>query len=94
MKKIKSIKQLKAEKKRLIERQAELEKAIKYDWRDVKESLTPTNVAGQAFSKMFEEKDKQNGNSFIADSIAQIAAGIAKKLAEKAEGKISSWFKK
>jgi hypothetical protein len=94
MKKIKSIKQLKAEKERLIERQAELEKAIKYDWRDVKESLTPTNVAGQAFSKIFEEKDKQNGNTFIADGIAQVAAGFVKKLVEKAEGKFSSWFKK
>ena len=94
MKKIKSIKQLKAEKKRLTERQAELKKAIKYDWRDVKESLTPTNVAGQAFSKIFEEKDKLNGNTFIADSIAQIAAGIVRKLAGKAEEKIGSWFKK
>ncbi len=94
MKKIKSIKQLKAEKKRLIERQAELEKATKYDWRDVKESLSPGNVAGQAFSKMFEEKGKQNGNTFIADGIAQVVAGFVKQLVEKAQGKFGSWFKK
>ena len=54
MKKIKNIQQLNAEKKQLAQRKVELEKAIKYDWRDVKESLKPGNVAVQVFSKLAE----------------------------------------
>ena len=50
MKKFKNAKQLKQEKNRLKMRQAELEKAIKYDWRDVKSSLTPKNIAGQVMA--------------------------------------------
>ena len=93
MKKIKSIKQLKAAKKQLKHRQAELEKAIKYDWRDLKENLKPKNVAGQMFSKVFEGDEKQNGHSFVSDSVSEIASILARKLVEKAEDKIGQWFK-
>lgn len=45
MKKISSIKQLEEEKQKLFRRQLELEKVIKYDWRDVKESFNPLHIA-------------------------------------------------
>ena len=92
MKKIKIIRQLKSVKKQLKQRQTELEKAIKYDWRDLKESLAPRKVAGQVFSKVFDKKESYNGNSFIAETVSQLAATLAKRVVEKAEEKIGKWF--
>jgi len=94
VKKIKNIQQLNAEKKQLAQRKVELEKAIKYDWRDVKESLKPGNVAGQVFSKLAEGKQEEEGNSFFADALAKMAARFTGKMAEKAENKIGKWFKR
>ena len=94
MKKIKSIRQLKAEKKKLKERRAELEKAIKYDWRDLKESLRPKNVAGQVISNLFDGREKQNGHTYITDKVSEMATKFAWKMVEKAKNKIGKWFKK
>jgi cell division septum initiation protein DivIVA len=94
MKRIKSIKQLTIEKKLLRQRRDELEKAIKYDWRDVKESIRPKNVSEQFFSKMFDGKGKQQGDSLVAEGISQATATFAKKLVGKAEGRIGKWLRK
>jgi hypothetical protein len=59
MNRINSTKQLKFEKKKLKQRQGELEKAIRYDWKDVKETMKPQNLAGQAFSGIFDGKDTE-----------------------------------
>lgn len=84
MKKIKSIKQLKAEKERLRQRKTELEKAIQYDWRDVKDSLR------------FRDKDeaKENNADFIAEGLSFLAAKFARKAVTKAEEKVTAWFRK
>lgn len=74
MKKIKNIQELQAEKKKLEERQAELEKAIKYDWRDVKESLKPGNIAGQFFSGFFKRKEKTEQRSFFGGILSKLSA--------------------
>jgi hypothetical protein len=92
MKKIKSIKHLRAEKRRLQQRQAELEKAIQYDWRDLKESLKPRKAAEEFFSKMFNEKEDKNGSGFFADGVSWLAAKLARKMAERAEEKLGTWF--
>lgn len=93
MKKIKSIKHLNAERKRLEERKAELEKAIRYDWRDVKDSLKPGNIAGQVFASACK-KENASGNDSISEGIARIVAGFTKKMVEKAERKFGTWFGK
>jgi hypothetical protein len=94
MKKISSIQQLKAAKAQILQRRAELEKAIRYDWRDLKESLKPRNMAEQVFGKSFRERDeKQNGQTDFSEGVAAFAAAFARKLAAKAEEKISHWFK-
>lgn len=93
MKKINSIKHLNAEKKRLEIRKAELEKAIRYDWRDVKDSLRPGNIARQVFSSGCNKEDT-TGNDSISEGIARIVAGFTKKMVEKAEKKFGSWFGK
>lgn len=93
MHKIQSIKQLKARQKKLEQRKAELEKAIRYDWLDVKESIRPKNVAGQLFASMFE-KEKVNGESSLAETLSQLAAVVTKIGVEKAEEKVSEWMSK
>ncbi len=92
--KFKSIKHLNAEKKRLQQRRDELEKAIKYDWRDLKDSLRPRNVANQVFSKVFDGKKAEDGSDYLADKLSGFAASITRKIVEKLEDKIGHWFKK
>lgn len=89
MKKIKSMQQLKAEKKMLAKRRTELEKAIHYDWLDVKKSLQPKNLAGNMLSSI-TNKEQLSSASFLS-SLAASAAGNAVK---KAEEKLIKWLKK
>ncbi len=94
MKKINSIKHLKAEKKRLADRRAELEKAMKYDWRDVKDSMKPMNLASQFLSGFTKPTENAGGRTFIADSLSVLAARLVKGVVGRAEGKIGSLFKR
>ena len=95
MKKIKNIRQLAAEKKRLALRQTELEKAIKYDWRDVKESMTPQNIGGKFLGSFFgKAEEKESTGGILAESLAQLASGITKKTVQKAEEKFKHWLNK
>lgn len=89
MKKIKNMQQLKAEKKMLVKRRAELEKAIHYDWLDVKKSLQPKHLAGNMLSSI-TNKEQLSSDSFLS-SLAARAAGNAVK---KAEEKLMKWLKK
>jgi len=93
MHKIRSIQQLKARQKKLEQRKLELEKAIRYDWLDVKESLKPRNVAGQVFTHIFE-KEQQNSESSLANTLSQLAAVLTKIGVEKAEEKVAEWMSK
>lgn len=94
MKKIKNIQQLKSVKKKLAQRRAELEKAIRYDWLDVKQSLQPGNMGQSILNSVLKGKTEKTGNGFVAESISQIAAGITRDAVMKAEEKIRRWFKK
>ena len=96
MKTFKNSEQVREEKKRLKLRRAELEKAIRYDWRDVKDSLRPSNIAGQVFSGVKTEKETEGRTE--AGILSEIAAKFASKLAARAEDKIMArigkWIKK
>ncbi len=94
MKKIRNIQQLKAETKRLEQRRAELEKAIRYDWRDVKDSLRPRKLAGDAFSSFFADSERKNGHSVFSEGIAELVSTFARNMAEKAAEKFGKWYKK
>ena len=94
MKKIENIKQLEAEKKRLRQREVELEALINYHWCELKNSLKPKGIVGLVFSKVFGRNGKLNGSILIVNGITQIATKFAKKIVENAEEKISNWFKK
>lgn len=94
MKKINNIKELAAEKKRLGQRKAELEKAMHYDWRDFKDSLRPGNIAGQVFSKMFgKTKEQEKAESADPGFVSAFVEKISSMLAGKAEEKLKGWFK-
>jgi len=94
MKKIREIKQLKARKEQLEKRRLELEKAIKYDWRDVKESIKPANVSEQVLSKIFDDKAREHKDSAVAETISDTVASFTKKMVAKAETKMGKWLKR
>lgn len=60
---------------------------------DVKESIRPKNVAGQLFASMFE-KEKENGESPLAETLSQLAAVLTKIGVAKAEEKVAEWMHK
>ena len=91
MNKIRSIKQLKARQKKLQQRKTELEKAIRYDWLDVKESIKPKNVAGQVFAHIFNNQ-QPNEDSSLANTLSQLAAVLTKIAVKKAEEKVTEFM--
>lgn len=93
MNKIRSIKSLNAEKKRLEQRRLELEKAIGYDWRDVKQSMRPGNAAGQLCTHLFE-KEQTNTCHSGSNTLSQLASVLTKMGIEKAEEKTVEWLVK
>lgn len=93
MKKIKNIKQLKAETRRLEQRRQELEKAIKYDWRDVKDSSRPINLADNAISHFLKEKGNRKGHTFLSEGLAQLVSTFTRNMVNKAQLKFGKWYK-
>jgi hypothetical protein len=87
MKKIKTIKQLVAEKSQLHQRRSELAKAIKYDWRDLTDSLKPSNVSMQVLSKVFEKNENRTGSSYGFKRFVGSISGNIKKWLDKTRKK-------
>ena len=96
MKKIKSKKQLRAEKKRIKIRQAELEKKIRVQWNELKESLRPVNVAKETFRKVVQNKTEENpeDESVFKSTIKYGISLLTKKFSDKAGAKFEWLFKK
>lgn len=95
MKKIKSIHQLKAEKKRIKQQQAELEKKIRGNWVDLKESLKPANFAKETYSKIINDKAETNlnGGNFFKSTLNYGITLLAKKITDKAGEKLNNLFR-
>lgn len=89
MKKIKNMSHLKAQKKKLQQRQKELEKAISYDWRDLKESFKPKNVAAQVILSALKADINENNPDILAETLSILAAKFTKTAVEQAE----EWLK-
>ncbi|UEG50721.1 hypothetical protein LK994_04440 [Ferruginibacter lapsinanis] len=94
MEKINSIQELKNKKEQLAQRKIELEKAIKYDWRDVKEAAAPVKIAGQMISKLFSKKEKEEKSTLFADGVSSILSVFAGKMVDKAGAMMGKWFTK
>lgn len=96
MKPIKNIKQLQAEKKRIKHEQQDLENKIRVNWKEVKESLRPGNIAKDAIGSIFKNKTAENMNddNILKSSFTYGVSLLAKKFAEKAGEKLGKVFRK
>jgi hypothetical protein len=96
MKKIKSIKQLPAEKKRIKLREEELEKKIRGNWNELKETLKPASIAKETFNNAMKHKTENNvnGESVFKSTFTYGMSLLAKKFADKAEAGLNKFFKK
>jgi hypothetical protein len=96
MKKINSKKQLRAEKKRIRIRRQELEKKIRNQWNELKESLRPVNVAKETFREVLQNKTGKNleDESIIKSTIKYGISLLTKRFTDKAGEKFEWLFKK
>lgn len=96
MKKIRSIKQLKAEKQRMKQCQSALEEKIKTDWKAVKESLRPVNIAKDAIDSVLKAKTERDaGEDSIFKSAFKYGINVlTNKISEKAHEKLERLLKK
>jgi hypothetical protein len=96
MKKIKSIEQLKAEKKRIKQRQTELENKIHVNWKELKEQLSPVNMAKDNIISILRKKvpPVQGDGGLVKSALSYGITLLAEKLAEKADEKLSKIFRK
>lgn len=90
MKRIKNIEQLRAEKRKLQQRQALLELKIQDNWNDVKDTLRPANLVRETFSKVLLSKPVAMiaGNGLLKGALAFGVSLLASKIAEKGAGKL------
>jgi cell division septum initiation protein DivIVA len=96
MKKIKSIKQLQAEKKRIKQQLEQLEKQAQTNWNDLKESLRPANLAADTLNKIIKNKTAENlnDNSILKNSFTYGVTLLAQKFADKVGDKLSKLLHK
>ena len=95
MKKIKSTKQLKYQKKLIKQRQAELEEKIRNNWKELKEDLRPLNIAKDALSSVIKRKTEGNlyGDGFVRNAITYGVTVLANKFLNKAGDKLGRRFR-
>lgn len=94
MKKIKSIKHLRAEKRKLQKQKSVLEEKIKISWGDMKRNF----IYGKPQNKFSGEKHsihEENGrDSFFEELFTFLAGQFVHKMAGKAEEKLGEWLRK
>ena len=95
MKKIKSIKHLHAEKKRIHQHQEMLEMKIRNNWTELKLCLTPYHLAGEAINYILKNKTAENLNSdsILKNTFTYGITLLANKLINNAGEKMSKVFK-
>ena len=96
MKTIRSIRQLKLEKKRIHLERDELENKIRRNWGDLKENLKPATIAKDTLNSFIQNKtaQKQKEDGILKSAINYGLALLAKKFTDKAGNKLSSIFNK
>lgn len=96
MKKINSIKQLQAEKKRIEQHREQLENKIADNWNELKTNLKPTNLVKDAFSSVLKKKEREShaNGSIVKTTLSYAASLLAKRVADKAGRKLSRFYKR
>ncbi|UEG49214.1 hypothetical protein LK994_11290 [Ferruginibacter lapsinanis] len=90
MKKIKSIKHLQKEKRRLLLRQLELEEELQYNWDQFKDCLHPVSIAKDLFNTAFTQKPEEGLSirSIVKNAFVFGVSFLAKKMANKFDEKL------
>jgi hypothetical protein len=96
MKKIKTIKELQAERRKVTLYQRELENEMYKNWNELKGSFNLLSVAKDTFSKVlkFKTAEKLDGESVLKNTVAFGFSLLAAKVAKKTGEKLSGMFKK
>ena len=96
MKKIKNIKQLRAEKIRIKQQQLEIEEKLRLSWKDLKEFARPGNIARDAIGSIFRKKtsETQPENKLLDTALNVGLAFLTGTLTEKVVQKIRRVFTK
>lgn len=96
MKKIKSIEQLQAEKDRIAQQQQDISNKIGSNWKDLKESLRPVNIAKDIFSSVLKSRAENNLNdgNVLKNTFNYGLSLLAKKIAEKLGSKFGNFSEK
>lgn len=93
MKKIKNIRQLTKERKRLLQREKELMGQIGSGWEELKNDLRPRSLAGEQLKKCCGPGNGKSKDENIFKSTLSVAVSLlARKLAKRAEEKIDKFF--
>lgn len=93
MNKINNLKQLNDQQKILVQRKAELEKAIRYDWMDLKKGLRPKTIMEKLFQEKESTEHTQHKNRFVTELLSALLSRLVSKMSAKPEGKTSNRFK-
>jgi len=96
MKRIRNMKQLREEKKRLQQREKELERQISKSWRHLKETLRPEVILNNTIREKVEEREKVNlnGDSILQTAISYGAGLLAGKLAKMVVEKLGGFLRR
>lgn len=94
MKKIKSIKQLRAEKNRIEYERLEIEKKMSANWSELKETAKPANIAREAIGSIFRKKTTEGQpENKLLNTAVNIGLGLlAGNLTERALQKLGNIF--
>lgn len=94
MKKIKSIKQLKAEKERINRHLEDLESRMYRQWNELKHNLTPSGLIKDTFKSAFTNKAESsfNGENIAKAALAFGVSMLVNRFAKKAGKKFSTLF--
>jgi hypothetical protein len=96
MKKIKSIKQLRAQKEQMKNRREELEYRMQRQWKELKQDLKPSSIIRDTIGAILKKKAEAGfiGGGLLKSAFTYGVSLLAGKLADKARAKYSTELKK
>lgn len=96
MKKIKSIKQLKAEKQRINQHLEVLENKMHDHWNELKHNLKPVSLIKDSFSSLLKKKPEINftGENILKGTLALGVSLLVNRMVKNAGKKFSGLFQK
>lgn len=96
MNKIRSIKQLEAEKKRIKQQREKLEDKLRSEWNELKDCLKPVNIAKDTLGSILKNRTESNfeDEHILKTSFTYGVSLLAGRVADKTGKKLNSFFKR